>query len=437
MRKDAPVVFLSYSHDSTAHMDRVLRLADRLRADGVDAEIDRYEEAPAEGWPLWMQRQVKNADVVICVCSATYKRRLSGDEAPGAGLGARWEGHFIRQAIYDAGASNQKFVPVLLEGATTSDIPDELRATTYYAVSSDEGYLLLYRRLTNQPEVQRPPLGSIRSLPQRTAVGVFAVALPRNPFFIGREKLLAALRPPRGGRTSHALVGMAGVGKTQLALEHAFAVRDERSAVFWTSAVTAQDIESGFAGFARELGLVAPGDSPERAVEAFTGWLGDNHDWLLIFDNVEDTTAIAPWLPIDHAIGQIILTTRHAGLSPDVTDLAVVPLTLDETIAYLVRRLGRERSPQLVAAAERLHQELGGLPLALAQAAAYLREANVPLETYLEELASARPAVLARGRPDSAYAETAATTFKVSVTKLGERSAAAADVLALTVGLAP
>lgn len=36
-----PKVFISYSHDTVEHQERVLDLADRLRADGIDAEVDQ------------------------------------------------------------------------------------------------------------------------------------------------------------------------------------------------------------------------------------------------------------------------------------------------------------------------------------------------------------------------------------------------------------
>ena len=39
-----PKVFISYSHDSQEHKDRVLSLADRLRSDGIDCNIDQYEK---------------------------------------------------------------------------------------------------------------------------------------------------------------------------------------------------------------------------------------------------------------------------------------------------------------------------------------------------------------------------------------------------------
>ncbi len=58
-------IFISYSHDSPAHGDRVLALSQRLRADGIDARVDQYEIAPPEGWPRWMDRQIREADFVL------------------------------------------------------------------------------------------------------------------------------------------------------------------------------------------------------------------------------------------------------------------------------------------------------------------------------------------------------------------------------------
>jgi hypothetical protein len=60
-----PRVFISYSHDSPEHQDRVLDFADRLGADGVDATIDQYEQSPPQGWPTWCDNEIRNADFVL------------------------------------------------------------------------------------------------------------------------------------------------------------------------------------------------------------------------------------------------------------------------------------------------------------------------------------------------------------------------------------
>src|SRR5512135_3923205 len=87
----APRVFLSYSHDSDEHADRVLELANALCDGGIDVILDRYvHPAPEEGWPRWMDRNLDEAQFVLMVCTETYRRRGMGREEPGQGLAVRW-----------------------------------------------------------------------------------------------------------------------------------------------------------------------------------------------------------------------------------------------------------------------------------------------------------------------------------------------------------
>ena len=129
-KSDHPKVFISYSHDSREHMDQVLTISDRLRADGIDCHIDQYEESPPEGWPRWMVNQIEDADLVLVVCTETYERQFRGREEAGKGLGARWEGAIITQEIYQAEAHNTMFIPVLLSPNDSAYIPIVLRGAT-------------------------------------------------------------------------------------------------------------------------------------------------------------------------------------------------------------------------------------------------------------------------------------------------------------------
>jgi hypothetical protein len=74
----APRVFISYTHDSPKHEDRVWELSEKLRQNGVDCRVDLQEESPAEGWPRWCRNQVQEAQFVLVVCTSTYQRRYEG-----------------------------------------------------------------------------------------------------------------------------------------------------------------------------------------------------------------------------------------------------------------------------------------------------------------------------------------------------------------------
>jgi hypothetical protein len=162
-----PRVFISYSHDSREHEDRVLALSDRLRTEGVDTNIDQYDSAPTEGWPFWMERQIRESDFVLVVCTETYLRRVEHREEPHKGHGVLWEANAIYNHLYSDQLINKKFLPVLFLGTSSDHIPLPLRSFTRHYVDTQEGYEALYRQLTNQPRVSKPTLGHLNSLPAK------------------------------------------------------------------------------------------------------------------------------------------------------------------------------------------------------------------------------------------------------------------------------
>ena len=99
----APRVFISYSHDSEQHRERVLALSERLRLDGIETILDRYVNgSPSEGWPRWMLDGLDAANRVLLICTPTYYRRFRGHEEPGKGKGVDWEGAIITLELYHA-----------------------------------------------------------------------------------------------------------------------------------------------------------------------------------------------------------------------------------------------------------------------------------------------------------------------------------------------
>ena len=159
-------VFISYSHDSSQHSERVWELSERLRSDGIDCRIDQHETWPEDGWPNWCKKQIKESNFVLVVCTATYLRRYEGNEEAGTGRGVKWEGFVITQELYEAEGKNKKFIPLVLVGEDKQYIPVELRAYPKYIPSEEEGYNELFRTLTNQPERRATPVaGAIRKLP--------------------------------------------------------------------------------------------------------------------------------------------------------------------------------------------------------------------------------------------------------------------------------
>ena len=148
--KPPPRVFISYSHDSAEHGDRVLALATRLRADGLNAQLDQFENSPPKGWPLWCARQILDSNYVLMICTALYRDRFLGLEDFGKGRGVKWEAKVIHNILY-YDEVNSGFIPVIFDPSDGEQIPETVKDTSWYLVSpsgnDSSGYTQLRQRL--------------------------------------------------------------------------------------------------------------------------------------------------------------------------------------------------------------------------------------------------------------------------------------------------
>ena len=442
---DQPKVFISYSHDSRGQCDRVLALSDRLRDDGVDCILDQYEMSPPEGWPRWMDKQIRDADFVLMVCTETYYRRVMGEEEPGKGLGVRWEGHLSYEHFYEAGALNTKFVPVLFEDCKPEHIPSPFASATYFHVDTEEGYEDLYRLLTYQLRTLKPELGKLRSLPPRERrldplAKPWNVPLPRNPFFTGREGILSQLRDTLESQGRGAVSGLGGVGKTQIAVEYAYRHRDTYSAVLWSQAHSREAITLGFIAIARLLNLPTAEEADQGVVVAgVKRWLEDHSDWLLVFDNADKPELVKDFLP-PAPEGHILFTSRAQvfqalGIAKPTEITKMHP---EEALEFLFKRTGREEEPGEGKAAEELAHELAYLPLALEQAAAYITELGALFQDHVVSYRKRRLELLEESGPVTGdYPESVATTWLMNFEQVEKASQASADLLRVSAFLSP
>jgi SEFIR domain len=324
MAPTAPKVFISYSHDSLVHSRRVLGLAERLREDGVDAQLDQYVVGtPPEGWPRWMLNQLDWADFVLIVCTETYYRRFRGHEKPGKGEGADWEGNLITLVIYHAKSRTSKFVPIFFDVPEEQLIPEPVSGHTHYLLDSEDKYDKLYAFLVGQAGVTPGELGSLRTLARNSVeplrfdvFGMSTRRLPlsnlqdRNPFFTGREPVLAQLQEALAAQGRAALSGLGGVGKTQTAVEYAHRHLAEYAYALWATAGSREALISSYVTIASLLRL-PESDNPDQmlAVEAVERWLVSSQGWLLILDNADDLGVVREFIPPGRN-GHVLLTTR-------------------------------------------------------------------------------------------------------------------------------
>jgi class 3 adenylate cyclase/tetratricopeptide (TPR) repeat protein len=282
-----------------------------------------------------------------------------------------------------------------------------------------------------------------RDFPELRAVSDAPWLIPdamRTRYFTGREELLARLRQQLVERHRAALSGLGGVGKTQSAIEYAARhCAGYPGGVFWVNAETLGGLTSGFVAIAAALGLpAAESNDQEKIVASALAWLNVNDGWLLILDNVDDRREVRVFVPA-RGKGDVLITSRETVFAdlgiPRALELH--DLNTEEGVRFLLSRTGRDDAgPDDRAAAAELAAELGNLPLALEQAAAYIAETSATFTAYLTAFRKRRVTLLEKSGELLSH-DTVAVTWAANFEAVERASPAGADVLRASALLAP
>jgi tetratricopeptide (TPR) repeat protein len=151
---------------------------------------------------------------------------------------------------------------------------------------------------------------------------------------------------------------------------------------------------------------------------------------LLIYDNAENPQLLAPFLP--GSGGQVLITSRNPRWHELATVVGVDLFDPDESVSLLVHRVPWLSAPE----AARIADAVDNLPLAVAQAAAYLHETALPADEYLGLLRTRAAELLADDAP-TGYSTSLAASWQVAFDRLADDEPAALDLLTLCAHLAP
>lgn len=273
---------------------------------------------------------------------------------------------------------------------------------------------------------------------------VWSMPFLRNRVFTDREQVLVELAGPSedAGTAIQAIVGLGGVGKTQLAVEHAYRRQSHCEVVWWLRAESPTTLVGDYAALAGAVNLpeAAAGDQGV-VVAAARHWLEGSSGWLLVLDNApgpEDPLGVAPFQLVADLLprggqGQVLVTSRNSAWE-NFTEVEAVPLDvmeMEDAVDLLRLRTGSTDLASTTALAE----ALGCLPLALEQAGAYIRAAGISPAAYLQRFQRSVD-FIARQVPKG-RAVSVATTWQVSIERIRHESPGAAEVLECAAFLAP
>ncbi|EMC93782.1 hypothetical protein BAUCODRAFT_74513 [Baudoinia panamericana UAMH 10762] len=239
----------------------------------------------------------------------------------------------------------------------------------------------------------KPKDGATQARPETLPKPSSNVPFRRDPDFVERPALIDQIRTKHsipGGRV--ALVGLGGVGKSQLAVEYARQIRQQSpdTWVLWFHVSNAARFQQSLQNAAEQLELAGRKDPKADLLQLLRNWLRNENNgrWLVVLDNADDASVLLEssatsseahparrpmdYFPsCDH--GSMIITSRSKGealkLVYEKDCIDVTAMSENEAESLLGSKLGYA-SPD----GRQLVRALDCMPLAISQAAAYIRE---------------------------------------------------------------
>jgi TIR domain/NB-ARC domain len=436
-------IFYSYAHEDELLRNELSKHLSALKRQGIISEWYDRQIVAGTNWTLTIDEHINTASVILLLISPDF---LASDYCYGVEMQRALE----RQEQGDA-----RVIPVLLrpvdwQGMPFADLqclPRNSKPVTTWR-NRDEAFSSIARGIRTAIEDLNIPLNhAVSSLPH-----IWNVPYPRNLFFTGHEDLLmnlaTLLRVDQTAALTQSLAisGLGGVGKTQIALEYAYRYRNNYDAVFWTQGETRETLTSSFLTIAELLKLPEKDAKDQNIpVDAVIKWLETHTRWLLILDNSDDLGITREFIPPIFG-GHILLTTRAQAMGRLAQSLKVETMNPDVGALFLLRRAAfiafnaslEEADDADREVAMEIVKELGGLPLALDQAGAYIEETANDLSEYLELYRTQRSALLKRrGGLISDHPEPVATTWAISFQKVEQLNPVANEILRLCAFLYP
>jgi tetratricopeptide (TPR) repeat protein len=413
-------IYISYADEDIHFLEGLKGQLRSLELEGLVHCYTRYESSPGSEWRKEAQRNLYTADIILLLVSPSFS-----DSEP-------WEEATAAMALHNSAKAHVIPIivrPVLWENSIFGKLASLPRGEPVSMWKNQENAFFDVVK-----EIKETVVHKLRSTQQVSSTDkplpIGNVPYWRNPFFTDREEILATLHSTFTSPSPlkiQALSGLAGVGKTQIAVEYAYRYMNNYQAVLWARADSPEILQSSFVELSEVLDLPEKNNDGQLSIiKAVKRWLQQNTQWLLVVDNLEDIDLLRNMIPSPHT-GHILATTHSSRTGHIAHRIDVEPLQTDDGALLLLRRaklLAPDAVPNTtptadIAEAKKIAQTLQGLPLALDQAGAYIEETRRGLADYEKLYQQYSSALLGRrGASSQDHPDSVTATFSLSFEKL-------------------
>ncbi|WPW30112.1 dsDNA nuclease domain-containing protein [Streptomyces atratus] len=223
--------------------------------------------------------------------------------------------------------------------------------------------------------------------------------------FVGRGEILQEIsqKIESDSYPALAILGMSGVGKSEIISQYAWSVAESYDFVWWVRADSWSSVMADLTFLAEKLGLPAP--SSDSGIHHMKQYLSHNRG-LLLMDGASADPEIVSLIP-NFSATRFLISSLDQRWSTHVSTLQVAPLAEHEANHLLQSLLADERPDELAI----LNSALKGLPLALKQAAGYINVSGMPVATYSTLVRDRAHELMSRAAPSEHIGLTAAMSI--------------------------
>ena len=361
--------FVSYNN---ADEQWAVWIAAVLEENGYSCYIQAWDFRPGGNFVLNMNDALINSERFIAVLSPNY---FDSKYCP-----PEWAAAFTK----DPDSKKRLLIPVRVADIKPVGLFAAQNYIDLFGVGTAEAEKRLVDGVKKYVERKRPdkfPGEPTAPKPEKakfpgTLPSIHNLPYDRNPYFTARDTVLenicAKLESGKTASLTQTLVGMGGFGKTQTALEYAYRYAHNYNVIWWVHAET--DVLTAYRQFAVEMKLVEEEQQHDSNLvgREVLKWMQGNPRWLFVYDNVEPDTFDTALLP-KSSQGNVLITTRNQKCNiGEKIDISV--FKEDEAVGFLEKRTGITKQKKDALA---LAKRLGYFPLALEQAAAYIKEHDI------------------------------------------------------------
>lgn len=282
---------------------------------------------------------------------------------------------------------------------------------------------------------------TMRGEADRVQLPFYHLPLRYNGLFTDREQVLNTLNAFFRDADEQAvpvlaLNGLSGMGKTQIALAYIQQASNRYDIVLWLDASSREQLAMQVSELANEI-LLPQEEREQDLFAAIKQWLQEQQRWLLVLDHIDDMALVNLIMP-ERCTGHLLLTTQQLAVGTMATAVSIGQMETDQSVQFLLRRAKlpsvHAKTDEVIEQAKAIVREMGGLPLGLDQAGAYIEETGCSFAAYLELYRAERVALLKRrgqvvDRHD--HPQPAAVTLALACEKVAQRRTEHIDLLYL------